>query len=1073
MLSPARGTRACVFAVALSLFASSIAHAQGVPTLVRDIATQSGPVSHLKGSTPPEALTIGAWIYFAAESAELGIELWRTDGTAAGTQLVRDINLGIASSAPQQFAALGGVLYFSATGSLSEGRELWRSDGTASGTYRVREIFLGLDGSDPRHLIAIGSYVYFSAEHDSYGRELWRTDGTALGTTLVVDAKPGLGHGVSPDAVIVPGIRSAFGTNFSAAYWACDDGVHGEELWETSAFNTGISHDIRPGFSGSNPRDLTSLNGHILFSADDGSSGREPYHNFGGGTTRIGDLNPGIASSGPANFAAGSFSGVVKFYFSAFRAAQGNELWLYDTGSGGTTLIADVNPGTASSDPVPYVAATTVLFSAETSPEGRELWKTNGTTAGTVLVRDLHGRGSSSPEGFFQISSVPLRVLFRATGSGSDTELWVTDGTNAGTQRVLDLRAGSAGSVPDILALMSNQRALLSATPDGVLTTFYRSNGTALGTDLLAPAPAGSASSFPLPMSNSYPSASLLLAADDGLVGSELWRSDGSNAGTQLLRDLVSGPTSALATGSAGTLFAGLQAVALDDLVIFYADDGVHGQELWVTDGTAGGTQLLADIRPGTEGSVLSALFVMDGFVLFFADDGTHGRELWRTDGTPAGTALVKDLVPGSGAAVSVLSNVIGRRAGLLYFAATDPVFGLEPHISDGTTAGTVLLRDVRPGSGSSLPFIVTAGHPAAVSPTAIYFVADDGVHGQEIWRSEGTTSTTQLFADLDPGSTGSDLSEMVFTDRLYVSGGVAGVYGLRTVNSAGAATLLGSFPLGTFGDGGVSRLTPLGSRVLFAAFRATDGWEPWITDGTPSGTQLLRQIGADDRSGLPTRLGLFAELFGGWFYVAPGADVALFCASSVPDGLELWRTDGTTAGTVLHAEIAPGPTSSNPTQPVLAGDTLYLSAYEPATGRELYALTPPALTSFYLRGCSGTNSIVPCFREVGAPHLGNPSYALVVEQARPSSVVALHVGFGAWNVPLGGGCSLAVDLLLPYAPFSTVSTRRGEATFSLALPSDPLLDGLEFFAQAYVVDPHGAFAGLLAFTGGARAIVR
>jgi ELWxxDGT repeat protein len=1060
MILTARGACFRALAVTLLLSLGSFAHAQGIPSLVRDIATQPSPTSQLRDAPTSAALTIGGWTYFAAETEESGTELWKTDGTPAGTQLVRDIWTGTTDSNPRSFVELGGILYFAATSPV-DGRELWRSDGTTSGTYRVRDIAIGVDDSSPARLTVAGGMIYFSAWHPATGRELWRSDGTALGTALVVDANVGPSDSMLPSFPIVPGVRSAFGTSFSAVLWVANDGVHGEEVWETSALNTGLLQDIRPGSSGSSPRDLTSRSGHVLFSADDGTTGREPYHSFGGSTTRIGDLNPGLASSAPQNFAAGTFNRVVKFYFAAFRAAQGNELWLYDTGSGATTFVADVNPGTASSDPVPYVSATTVLFSAETSPEGRELWKTNGTTAGTVLVRDIHGRGSSSPEGFFQISSVPLQVLFRATASGSDTELWVTDGTNAGTQQVLDLRVGSEGSTPDILTLLSNQRALFTAN-DGLGTTFHHTNGTAGGTAMLLPPPSGSASSDPLVFENSFPGVGLVCAADDGVVGSEPWRSDGSSAGTQLVADVFPGPGEALTWDA--------EAVTLEALTIFRALDGVHGAEPWVSDGTPSGTLLLADIFLGATGSSPYGFTVMDGYVLFFANDEQYGRELWRTDGTPSGTMLVKDIQAGAGSSVPFNQGKIGKSGGLFFFVAEAPGLGLEPHVSDGTSAGTQLLTDLNPGSASSMSSFV---HYSVDTPQGIFFNALHANHGVELWRSQGTPQTTQLALDLSPGTSNTVFRGLAYAEGLFVAAITTNGNGLFRLNASGStAVLLRSFPA-PFGLLMVDGLTTLGSQLLFAGADTADGWEPWISDGTSTGTQRLRPIGPGASSGLPVRPTLFGDDFDGWFYVAPGSSTALFSASEGPEGFELWRTDGTTVGTTLHAEIAPGPSSSSPGRPALAGDMLYLSAYEPATGRELYALTPPAVTSFYLRGCGGTNGMVPCFRVIGAPYLGNPSYALVVEQARPASVVALHVGFGAWNVPLGGGCSVAVDLLLPYAPFSAASDRRGEATFSLPLPSDPLLDGLEFFAQAYVVDPQGAFAGLLAFTGGARAIVR
>jgi ELWxxDGT repeat protein len=81
----------------------------------------------------------------------------------------------------------------------------------------------------------------------------------------------------------------------------------------------------------------------------------------------------------------------------------------------------------------------------------------------------------------------------------------------------------------------------------------------------------------------------------------------------------------------------------------FSADDGVSGPELWKSDGTEAGTVRVKDINtaPGA-GSAPNALTVFNGALYFSANDGVTGRELWKTDGTDAGTTQVKDLCPGS-----------------------------------------------------------------------------------------------------------------------------------------------------------------------------------------------------------------------------------------------------------------------------------------------------------------------------------------------------------------------------------------------------------------------------------------
>jgi ELWxxDGT repeat protein len=139
----------------------------------------------------------------------------------------------------------------------------------------------------------------------------------------------------------------------------------------------------------------------------------------------------------------------------------------------------------------------------------------------------------------------------------------------------------------------------------------------------------------------------------------------------------------------------------------FNADDGGQGNELWVTDGTTDGTVLLKDIRPSGSGNP-GVFRAMDDFFFFIANNGQNGQELWRSDGTAAGTMMVKDLNPGTAAGALddygkdlfvVLNNV-------LYFQGNNVQTGRELYKSDGTSDGTVLVKDIIAGSTVAVPLI-------------------------------------------------------------------------------------------------------------------------------------------------------------------------------------------------------------------------------------------------------------------------------------------------------------------------------------------------------------------------------
>nr|HMQ22348.1 hypothetical protein [Planctomycetota bacterium] len=140
-------------------------------------------------SDPAFMTALGAQVVFAATTPEHGRELWRTDGTSAGTLLVADLASGSASSSPRGFAVLGDRVFF-----FANGDELWLSDGTASGTRLVKD--LGVDPVSLGGLAPVGSrHVYFRASTPSTGLELWRSDGTSAGTSLVAEAAQGTRDG--------------------------------------------------------------------------------------------------------------------------------------------------------------------------------------------------------------------------------------------------------------------------------------------------------------------------------------------------------------------------------------------------------------------------------------------------------------------------------------------------------------------------------------------------------------------------------------------------------------------------------------------------------------------------------------------------------------------------------------------------------------------------------------------------------------------------------------------------------------------------------------------------------------
>lgn len=377
-----------------------------------------------------------------------------------------------------------------------------------------------------------------------------------------------------------------------------------------------------------------------------------------------------------------------------------------------------------------------LLFQASDNLNGHELWMSDGTPTGTVMIEDIQpGVSGSFPRGFTGLGG---SIFFSADNGSNGHELRMFDVAASGTALVRDINPGPAGSFTGTGGPMTivNGGLLFRALNNSIGYELWKSDGTEAGTVLVKDIIPGQAGSFPIEMTNV--NGTVFFRADDGLPDinhRELWRSDGTEAGTVIVKDINPGPDAESVPGSL---------TSFNTLLIFNADDGTHGRELWRSDGTAAGTVMIQDINPS--GPSFPGGFVhFNGMLFFTANDGTNGVALWKTDGTNAGTMLVRAFnePPGS-SGPNQLTNVNGT----LFFTVT--TFGALSHHelwkTDGTSAGTVVVKTFSPESAYPAPDFLTN-----VNGT-LYFAANDGITGQELWKSDGTTAGTVLAADLNPG---------------------------------------------------------------------------------------------------------------------------------------------------------------------------------------------------------------------------------------------------------------------------------------------------------------------------------
>lgn len=398
-------------------------------------------------------------------------------------------------------------------------------------------------------------------------------------------------------------------------------------------------------------------------------------------------------------------------------------------------------------------------------------------------------------------------------------------------------------------------------------------------------------------------------------AGTNLWRSDGTSAGTTLLTHAASGQSPA--NPSHFTVAGG---------VLFFAADGPGGRELWKIDNT-GNPVPVKDIRPGNTGSNPYWLAAVGSLLLFVADDGTHGNELWKSDGTEAGTTLVADLTAGSTSTnfnATVTTPAVAN--GEVYFSANTGQSNGELWKSDGTTAGTVLVRGFATDAPTSL---------AACNGLLFFAINGDSTAGSELWKSDGTLAGTVMVKDINPGAAGSGPVHLAAVGSvLYFNAGDANGRELWKSDGTQAGTVMVA-DINPSGDSGPDKLAAFGSMLLFSADDGTHGIEPWVSDGTQAGTQRLADIQAGAGDSVPAHFAAFQGF-------------AYFQAFDATNGAELWRTDGTPAGTTLVADINAGVDGSSPSGfvAVAGGNCLLFGAYENTTGFEPWVLTiaaPPA----------------------------------------------------------------------------------------------------------------------------------
>jgi ELWxxDGT repeat protein len=441
---------------------------------------------------------------------------------------------------------------------------------------------------------------------------------------------------------------------------------------------------------------------------------------------------------------------------------------------------------------------------------------------------------------------------------------------------------------------------------------------------------------------NPYPWASargrLFFTADDGVHGEELWTSDGTAGGTTLLKDIR-------AEGYSSILFL----TNVNNTIFFGADDGVHGYELWKSDGTPAGTSIVADIFPGKTPSFPELLTNANGMLFFRALDPT-GWGLWKSDGTAGGTVAVK-----SHPYLVTIYDVTNVNGSIFYVSDGAQTTGFrELWHSDGTAAGTTLLKAFAAGTQQ----FGVLGSLSPMSNQVFFFVYTDG-RGYELWKSDGTTAGTTPLSETGPRTPVPNFAMQQVGEWLFILIGEndqpATLW--KTDGTASGTVRVKVFSSGTSPSFANARLmADANGKLLFVLYTADQPpgnatGSLWTSDGTSAGTVPIKD------------------------QIMPSLDMATICGkvffgaeqhvSGSPTNIneELWQSDGTSAGTFEVQDIAPGEASSAPRSVTGDGHRLFFSADDGTSGRELWML-PISRAS-----APGPTPAIPLPHQVFLPH--------------------------------------------------------------------------------------------------------
>lgn len=846
-------------------------------------------------SFPQDFVEFNNHLYFVAKTGTAGAELWKTDGTGGNTILLKDIFIGSRNGVNFVFketsAVLNNKLFFVAE-DAEYGSQIWATDGTSTGTQRVTN----LTNANIKRLTLVGNQIFFLSFRNNR-LDVWKTDGTLENTILVKGDLPSFnspsfegtvnglffftfqpegsnnsrvwrsdgssdgtfpiteeidGNGVAPGGTSGLSQYKVFNNELyfiaRSGFYFSAFGRVGIMKTDGSIENTVAVKELYAGNQLTDFGDVIEINNKLYFSffwlngnrqsiweSDGSEAGTQLIYNISNSKyfapSDLSSHNGSLIFSGPnVNFN----TTLLKMELSSYSVEEIKELvtdldvpflfgsrdviqienlndinyfllvpsdtfpakaWKSDITTANTTEVTALDNTREL-----YLFNERVYFASGTASSGKELWSSDLEFNNLTLTANINTSGFGF--NFYRPLTLNNTVYYVGNDESAGQELWGYNNATSSSTLLKDIVEGPNSSRPWELTAIGDY-VYFVATTASFKAEIWRSDGTESGTVMMSDGINGTL----------YPFARNLISYKN-----ELYFFTAINNHYHLIRLNESGAESIvdLGTNVYGVAIQDVDVVASESYIYFSTE--AEGGDLWRSDGTTSGTFKIKDLLE------IKNLTAVGGDVFFAGQEVYLGEfELWKSDGSANGTNLVENI---GGSSSAHPQNLVAYENKLI-FTAFEPEAGREFWVSDGTADGTNRILDIYNGPNGSSTSQVNYG----IFNGTLYFAATDGIHGNELWQTDGTGSGTFMVKDINEG-------------------------------------MEGSFP-NEFGSGN--------SRLFFSAFTEENGIELWSSKGADLNTELQFDLRSGSEYAAPTNL-MFIE------------DTLFFLAETESNGRQLWR---------------------------------------------------------------------------------------------------------------------------------------------------------------------------------------